>query len=136
MAVRVVDAPIKEFYGQEVAPKDNSDLTTDRRATNVPSGGWRELLINPVLACRIDLVPKVLFVYWYEAATDTWHNLIDERRSILDSLATGDATFTLAVADFLYVGCIDRFGGMVMDLASVNNNALHYLIYGISYVVF
>ncbi len=110
MAVRIVDAPIRELYGQEVAPQDNSDATTDRRSTNVRKG-FHEIIVNAVLASRLALCPKIIAMYWYNDATDTFISLLNDDEAILDSARTGAASFKLAAADFLYIGAVDRFQG-------------------------
>lgn len=121
MAVKVIDLPIKEFHAQELAPQSNSNLIANRRSVNV-RGGFKEILLNAVAACRVALVPRISGVYWYDDSADVWNDLLGpsgptgQPAAILDSARTGTPTFTLAVADFLYIGAVGRFGGAVFDL--------------------
>ena len=122
MAVRVVDQPIQEFFGQQVAPQTSANLTTARRSLNMRRG-FSELLIEPEVEVRIALCPKIVGFWWYDASLDKWNDLIKDG-SILDSGRTGSSVFTLAAADFLYIGAIQRYGGGRFDLSAVvNGNA-------------
>lgn len=117
--VRVVDQPIRELFGQQVAPLTSANLTTSRRSLNVRQG-FTEVLLEPEVEVRVALCPKILGVFWYDASANVWHDLGDE---ILDSAKTGTALFTLAAADFLYIGAVRRFGGVRFDLdGSIKNN--------------
>ena len=116
--VRVVDAPIKELFGQQVAPQTSANLTTSRRSLNVRQG-FTEVLFEPEVECRVALCPKILGVFWYDASADVWHDLGSD---ILDSAKTGTALFTLAAADFLYIGAVRRFGGGRFDLDGTTKN--------------
>lgn len=120
MAVKIVDAPIQELYGQQVAPQTSANLTTSRRSLNVRQG-FTEILIEPELEIRMALCPKIVGVYHYDDSEDRWNDLLVNDASILDSSRTGTSAFTLAVADFLYIGALQRFGGARFDLSSVVN---------------
>lgn len=118
--VRVVDKPLKELFGQQVAPQTSANLAAARRSLNVRKN-FTEVLIEPEVEVRVALCPKILGVYWYDASADVWHDLGED---ILDSAKTGDARFTLAADDFLYIGAVRRFGGARFDISAiVNDNA-------------
>lgn len=124
---KVVDAPILELYGQQVAPQTSANLIAARRSLNVRAG-FNEILIEPEVEVRVALCPKIVGVYWYDASADIFHDLLrenGEEEAMLDSGKTGVATFTLATADFLYVGAVARYGGFQLDIndSIVNNNA-------------
>ena len=125
MAVRVVDQPIEDLFGINLATQANANLIANRRSTNLRYG-FREMLINPVAAVRLALCPKILGVLWYDdSASAVFNNLLAPSDAMLDSGRTGTSTFTLAVADFLYIGANHRFGGARFDLDSsiLSNNA-------------
>lgn len=125
MAIRVVDQPIEDLFGIELAPQSNANLIANRRSTNVRYG-FREILINFVAAGRLALCPKIFGVLWYDdSASQVFNDLLAPSDAMLDSGRTGTSAFTLAVADFLYIGANHRFGGARFDLDGtlLNNNA-------------
>ena len=123
MAVRVVDAPIEDLFGEgDLAPKSSANLIANRRSLNVRHG-FNEILFNFVAAGRLALCPKILGVFWYDDSNaERFNNLLDPSDAMLDSARTGVSSFTLAVADFLYIGAIRRFGGVRLDLTNLNTN--------------
>lgn len=120
----MIDTPIKELHSQQLAPQANTDLTTLRRSINVRDG-FNEIMFRPVLATRVGLAPQIVGVYWYDDSAGVFNDLVGDGAMLDSGRTNAGSTFTLAVADFLYIGAAQRFGGARFDLDSslINNNA-------------
>ncbi len=132
MPRRVLDAPIREFYGTQLTALQNPATTAANRRTINLRRGFREMLLRNTDANAADdlrwaFVPKITYVYWYDdSATkdaDKWIDILGDSRAMLDSAQAGTTQFTLAAADRLYVATTERHGGFEMDLdATINND--------------
>ena len=125
MAVRIVDAPIDDFVGEQVTAEGNPSTTAaNRRSINVPQGALEVLMeVSGAQDARIALCGKIRRVYHYDASEDTWIDLLaDGPNAIIDSSQTGITSFILAAADYLYIATARRVGGYRLLIPTTQNS--------------
>lgn len=128
MPTRVVDVPIEDFLGEQVTGLINpSGTKANRRSINIPFGALEVLTeISGAQDARIALVKRVLRVYHYDdsaTGADQWVDLLAEGpNALIDSETTSTTSFTLAAADFLYIGTMGRVGGYRLLIPTTTNN--------------
>ena len=120
-AARIKDSPIYRLEGETLTvPASNGT----RSAYNVRPG-YSEILVEPVLAMRMQLVPAIKGLY-FKRATGDYRDLLGVTPIIFDR-AVGVSTIALSAmtsSDYLYVGTVGITGGFVVDIgATVNANA-------------
>jgi len=121
----IVNVPHREYYGEQFAGGTNANLTVQRRPRNWRLGFNQLRIESPTSTedVRIALTPAIIGVYFNDTSAGTWKDLLGSTKAIIDSAQTGDAQFTMASADYLYIATTDRHGGFRFDLTAVNNNA-------------
>lgn len=131
MPRQIIDAPIKEFFGQQITALQNPATTAANRRTTALRRGFREILVRNTDATAADdlrwaFLPKIVHVFWYDDSqtvdSDKWIDLLGDSKAMLDSAQTGISQFTLAAADFLYIATTDRHGGFRATVDSSINN--------------
>ncbi len=132
MPRQIVDAPIKEFFGQQITALQNPSTTAANRRTTALRRGFREILVrNTDVTAADDLrwafLPKIAYVFWYDDSQtkdeDKWIDLLGDSKAMLDSAQTGISQFTLATADFWYIATTGRHGGFKVDVDGSTNNS-------------
>ena len=119
---RVVDQPIQAFQGETLTvPASNAA----RSAYNVRPG-YQEILIEPVLAMRLQFVPAIRGLYFFDASRPVgqqWIDLLKIRPDFFDRTVVQQLRELggMATADFLYVGVVRPIGGLIFDLTTTFN---------------
>ena len=124
MAIRIVDAPIKDLYGEQLTVPAN----TGTRNIFPMRFGFGEILIEPAAAMRLGFAPRIKEAWFYDASATTWVNLLNASRALINRHVAGDTGTTLdamQTTDYIYVGCDEPYLGLYvnMDASTVNSNA-------------
>lgn len=121
MATRVVDQPIKKFEGETLTvPASNGT----RDAYNIRPG-YQEILIEPVAAMRLQFVPKITSILFYDSSNTKWTDILKEYPHFLDRTNAVDVGVLsgMTTADSLYIGTAGIVGGERINVGTaVNNN--------------
>ena len=130
MPTKITDAPIRRFRGVAPLTGGQAPATTqaNRRSINMRSGFEGVLLETVTSDSRVALCPRIVGVYWEDVSAGEFINLLEDGppASILDSgQSPSTVQFTLAAADFLYIGFNERAAGAFFEVDSSiqNDNA-------------
>lgn len=120
-AQRVVDAPIRRFEGETLTvPASNGT----RSSYNVRPD-YSEILIEPIAAMRLQLVPAIKGLLFYDASQGRFYDILDPgyRPNFLDRTLTETTTLlgSMTSADYLYVGTVGPVGGFTVDMGGTVN---------------
>ena len=120
MAIRVVDDPIRHFQGETLTvPASNGT----RNAYNVRPG-FQEILIEPVAAMRLQLVPAIKSLLFWDDSAGRWIDILADRPRFFDRVSAESTTVlgSMTANDRLYVGTVDIIAGMVVDMGATVNS--------------
>ena len=119
---RVIDQPVQHFQGETLTvPASNGT----RSAYNVRPG-MQEILIEPVLAMRLQFVPAIRGLLFFDASRPVgsqWIDLLKSRPDFFDRTVVQQLRELGAMtsSDFIYVGVVRPIGGLVFDLTTTFN---------------
>lgn len=116
MAIRVVDAPIKKFYGEDPISVTSTAISLVFRP------GYSEVMLECTNAFRLAIGPKIRRVLFYDASVGSYADLTDEMLD-RDTVGTGTSLDSMTTSDYLYVGLTEKFSGLYVDVQSANGNA-------------
>ncbi len=129
MGVYVIDAPIRELLGENLAVPGSGSART---AFNLRHG-YREILLEPQAALRFALGPRIAALWFYDASAAVGSRWIDllalsAGGALINRQVSGDTGNTLnemTTSDRIYIGCLEPFLGLSvdMDAAKVNDQA-------------
>lgn len=118
MAVKIVDDPIEYFQGETLTVPANNGV---RNAFSVRPG-YDEILIEPVAAMRLALVPKIKALLFWDNSASTFTDIgstngfFDRTRAV-----TVTTLGAMTSSDYLYVGVKRPIGGIVIDIGATAN---------------
>lgn len=140
---QVVDAPIKDLWGEQLPTPGNAGARTSYNMRH----GFSELLFEPQTdAARLHIVPSIKEIWFYDASNPLlarWVNLRapwgnDVLGIDLPGLThgvrgtddthpaaggTGTVMDSMTASDFLYIKTEERVGGYYFDVGNANGNA-------------
>lgn len=123
-AARVTDAPIRGFEGETLTVPGSGGTRSAYNVRQYQDGQpYQELLVEPVAAMRMQLVPAIKELFFYDASANEYLDILKERPNLFDR-AQSETFITpgaWATADYLYVGVVGKIGGMVVDVGGTVN---------------
>lgn len=124
MAQKVVNEAVSRFAGETLTvPASNGT-----RSAYTVRPGSQEILIEPVAAMRLQFVPKIASLLFYDASQPAalqWVDILASWPQLFDrEIATPKPTFlgSMTSADRLYIGTMGFIGGFVVDLGATVNS--------------
>lgn len=119
MAVRIIDAPIKELLGENLTVNGSGGAVLYYALRH----GWREVLIEPQAAVRLALAPAIQELWFYDnSATTKWVSLNKHLTNRHVDSDTGTTLDSAQAADYLYIGFVDISGGVYVDMDGTSVN--------------
>ena len=129
-STRVTDAPIRGFEGETLTVPGSAGTRSAYNVRQFQDGQpYQELLIEPVAAMRLQLVPGIKHLFFYDASATEYLDILKARPNFFDRAQAENFTTpgAWATADYLYVGIVGKIGGMVVDVGATVNAVVSVL---------
>lgn len=128
MAQKVVNESVIGVEGETLTTPGSGGT---RSSYNIRRG-YEEILVEPVAALRLQLVPKIAALLYYDASAavaNRWINILENWPLFLDRVATEAFTTPGAwtTLDRLYVGTTGFIGGYTVDMGATVNAVVNTL---------
>ena len=117
---RVTDAPIRRSEGETLNPVPANNEA--RRAYAVRPD-YQELLIEPIAAMRLQLVPAIGAFLFYDASLNVWTDVLNDAPLIFNREESVNTTVlgAMTTSDYFYLGFRGVVGGVLVDVGATPN---------------
>lgn len=123
MPLEVIDVKLQvEQVGETITvPASNGT-----RSGYLVEPGCNAILIEPVAAMRLQLVPRILRVIFHDDSAGTYTDILQDSPRFLNRRLAGNTgqLSAMTAADSLYIGFAGPIGGLLVDMLAGSVNAV------------